>query len=156
MDYGALAAKIKQWGRALGFQAVGIADTDLAAAEGRLAEWLRMGWQGEMDYMAHHGTLRSRPAELVPGTQRVISCRMDYAPDDGAEYADDGRSSVKPELDARPSVGLTSFVHSIAHVPVTTPSHPNCNDALLPGRTLNHCVTRSPAIVAEADPVAGS
>jgi epoxyqueuosine reductase len=85
MDYGALAAKIKQWGRALGFQAVGIADTDLAAAEGRLAEWLRMGWQGEMDYMAHHGTLRSRPAELVPGTQRVISCRMDYAPDDGAD-----------------------------------------------------------------------
>ena len=79
MDYGALAAKIKQWGRALGFQAVGIADTDLAAAEGRLAEWLRMGWQGEMDYMARHGTLRARPAELVPGTLRVISCRMDYA-----------------------------------------------------------------------------
>ena len=86
MDYGALAAKIKQWGRALGFQAVGIADTDLASAEGRLAEWLRMGWQGEMDYMARHGTLRSRPAELVPGTQRVISCRMDYAPAGGSEW----------------------------------------------------------------------
>jgi epoxyqueuosine reductase len=93
MDYGALAAKIKQWGGELGFQAVGIADTDLAAAEGRLAEWLRLGWQGEMDYMARHGALRARPAELVPGTQRVISCRMDYAPASGDEWAalGDGR-----------------------------------------------------------------
>ncbi|MGH8736804.1 MAG: tRNA epoxyqueuosine(34) reductase QueG [Burkholderiales bacterium] len=79
MDYRALAANIKQWGGELGFQAVGIADTDLAAAEGRLAQWLRLGWQGEMDYMARHGALRARPAALVPGTQRVISCRMDYA-----------------------------------------------------------------------------
>ena len=93
MDYGALAAKIKRWGQALGFQAVGIADTDLAAAEGRLAQWLHMGWQGEMDYMARHGSLRSRPAELLPGTQRVISCRMDYAPAGGDEWAalGDGR-----------------------------------------------------------------
>ena len=93
MDYGALAAKIKQWGGELGFQAVGIAATDLASAEGRLAEWLRMGWQGEMDYMARHGALRARPAELVPGTQRVISCRMDYAPAAGDDWAalGDGR-----------------------------------------------------------------
>jgi epoxyqueuosine reductase len=57
---------------------VGIADTDLAAAENRLGEWLGKGWHGEMDYMARHGALRARPAELVPGTVRVISCRMDY------------------------------------------------------------------------------
>jgi epoxyqueuosine reductase len=52
-----------------------------------------MGWQGEMDYMARHGTLRARPAELVPGTLRVISCRMDYAPAGGDEWAalGDGR-----------------------------------------------------------------
>jgi epoxyqueuosine reductase len=87
MDYGALAAKIKHWGGELGFQAVGIADADLAVAEGRLAEWLRLGWQGDMDYMARHGTLRARPAELVPGTQRVISCRMDYAPESGDEWS---------------------------------------------------------------------
>jgi epoxyqueuosine reductase len=78
MDYGALAAKIKHWGGELGFQAVGIADTDLAAAENRLGEWLGKGWHGEMDYMARHGALRARPADLVPGTVRVISCRMDY------------------------------------------------------------------------------
>ena len=79
MDYQALGARIKQWGSELGFQAVGIADADLALAEGRLAEWLAAGWHGEMDYMARHAGLRARPAELVPGTQRVISCRMDYA-----------------------------------------------------------------------------
>ncbi|MDH4175459.1 MAG: tRNA epoxyqueuosine(34) reductase QueG, partial [Betaproteobacteria bacterium] len=71
MDYGALAARIKRWGGELGFQAVGIADTDLAAAENRLGEWLGKGWHGEMDYMARHGALRARPAELVPGTVRV-------------------------------------------------------------------------------------
>jgi epoxyqueuosine reductase len=80
MDYGALAARIRQWGGELGFQAVGIADTDLAAAENRLGEWLGRGWHGEMDYMARHGVLRARPAELVARTVRVISCRMDYLP----------------------------------------------------------------------------
>jgi epoxyqueuosine reductase len=88
MDYAALAARIKQWGAELGFQAVGIADTDLAAAENRLGEWLGKGWHGEMDYMARHGALRARPAGLVPGTQRVISCRMDYLPAAGAAAED--------------------------------------------------------------------
>jgi epoxyqueuosine reductase len=92
MDGGALAAEIKQWGRALGFQAVGIADCDLSAAEPRLAEWLARGWHGEMEYMARHGARRARPAALVPGTLRVISCRMDYLPP-GAE-AEDARRAV--------------------------------------------------------------
>ena len=73
-----LEVRIKQWGAELGFQAVGIAEADLSAAGGRLADWLGMGWHGEMDYMARHAGLRTQPAELVPGTVRVISCRMDY------------------------------------------------------------------------------
>ena len=77
-DYAALAQRIKAWGRELGFQAVGIAEADLSAAEPRLLEWLAQGWHGEMEYMARHGALRARPAELEPGTVRVISCRMDY------------------------------------------------------------------------------
>jgi epoxyqueuosine reductase len=76
-----LADRIKQWGAELGFQAVGIAGVDLSAAGGRLAEWLGMGWHGEMDYMARHAGLRAQPAQLVPGTVRVISCRMDYLAD---------------------------------------------------------------------------
>jgi len=80
-DHGALARRIKSWGHALGFQQVGITDTDLGLAELRHTAWLRQRRHGEMDYMARHGTKRSRPAELVPGTLRVISARMDYLPE---------------------------------------------------------------------------
>src|SRR5438874_3386015 len=81
MNYAALAKRIRDWGRELGFQAVGIADADLSAAEPRLMEWLARGWHGEMEYMARHGALRARPAELKAGTLRAISCRMDYLND---------------------------------------------------------------------------
>ena len=79
---GNLSSSIKRWGKDLGFQAVGIADADLSAAEPLLLEWLQRGWHGEMEYMARHGALRARPAELKPGTLRAISCRMDYLNDD--------------------------------------------------------------------------
>ena len=85
VDYAALAAKIKVWGAELGFQAVGIANTDLGAAEARMQEWLAQGYHGAMDYMAKHGTKRSRPDELIPGTLRVISLRMDYYPPDAKD-----------------------------------------------------------------------
>ena len=80
-DLAMLAATIKSWGRELGFQAVGIADTDLSAVEPRLAAWLASGFAGELDYMRKHGGKRTRPASLVPGTLRIISARMDYRPD---------------------------------------------------------------------------
>jgi epoxyqueuosine reductase len=80
-DFEALALRIKAWGHALGFQQVGIGTIDLGEDEARLVDWLREGMHGEMDYMARHGTRRSRPAELVPGTIRVISARMDYMPE---------------------------------------------------------------------------
>jgi len=80
-DYAPLAAAIKGWGRELGFDAVGIADAELGDAESRLAEWLARGFHGELDYMARHGAKRARPAELVPGTVRVITARMDYLPE---------------------------------------------------------------------------
>ena len=80
-DLATLAARVKSWGRELGFQAVGITDTDLTAAEPRLHAWLASGFAGELDYMRRHGAKRTRPAALVPGTLRVISARMDYRPD---------------------------------------------------------------------------
>ena len=80
-DYASLARRIRVWGQELGFQQVGIADTDLRLAEARLAFWLGADRQGEMDYMARHGTKRSRPDELVPGTLRIISARMDHLPE---------------------------------------------------------------------------
>jgi epoxyqueuosine reductase len=80
MDYQALATDIKRWGLDLGFQRVGITDTELQATEGQLQEWLDLGYHGEMDYMWRHGSKRTHPAELVDGTLRVISARMDYLP----------------------------------------------------------------------------
>ncbi|KAF0806128.1 (Fe-S)-binding protein [Alcanivorax sp. S71-1-4] len=84
MDLTELATYIKTWGRELGFQQVGIADTDLSAAEAQLKAWLAAGYHGGMDWMLAHGDKRSRPAELEPGTLRVISVRMDYLPPDTA------------------------------------------------------------------------
>ena len=84
-DLSRLAEQIKQWGRELGFAAVGIADGDLSAAEAGMQKWLAQGFHGEMDYMAAHGVKRSRPAELVPGTLRIISARLDYFPPRSAD-----------------------------------------------------------------------
>jgi epoxyqueuosine reductase len=79
-DYITLAADIKRWGRELGFSEIGIADTDLKIAEIEHQAWVKKGFHGDMDYMAKHGTKRTRPADLVPNTLRVISARLDYLP----------------------------------------------------------------------------
>ena len=77
-----LAADIKRWGQELGFQQIGISDIDLDTHEQHLNDWLAQGYHGEMGFMAKHGTRRTRPDELEPGTQRVICARMDYLPAD--------------------------------------------------------------------------
>ena len=96
--YTALAAQIHRWAHELGFQGVGISDTDLTVAESGLLEWLSLGWHGELDYMAIHGSKRSRPAGLVTGTLRVISLRMNYFPaqarDSWQVLADDERAFI--------------------------------------------------------------
>jgi epoxyqueuosine reductase len=66
-------------------QQIGIADIDLGGHETRLLDWLAAGFHGEMSYMARHGVKRSRPAELIPGTVRVIAARMDYLAPDAAD-----------------------------------------------------------------------
>ena len=77
-DYAALARDIKQWARELGFADTGISGVELPGDQQHLQAWLGHEHHGEMEYMARHGAKRSRPAELEPGTQRVISVRMDY------------------------------------------------------------------------------
>lgn len=64
----------------MGFQQVGICDTDLATHEPTLQAWLDRQYHGEMAWMARYGMLRARPHELLPGTLRVISVRMNYLP----------------------------------------------------------------------------
>ena len=80
-----LRERMNDWAAEFGFRQVGVTDCDLGLAETRLLEWLAHGWQGDMDYMAAHGTRRARPAELVPGTLRVISLRMNYFPEQAAD-----------------------------------------------------------------------
>jgi len=80
-----LSANIKAWAAELGFSDIGITDTDLQAAEAEHQNWIEKGFHGEMDYMAKHGTKRTRPAELVPNTLRIISARLDYLPPDAAD-----------------------------------------------------------------------
>ena len=80
-----LANAIKREGEALGFQQVGVAGVGLGEAESRFKSWLARGFQGEMGYLGRHGSKRTRPAELVPGTVRVISARMDYWPRESAD-----------------------------------------------------------------------
>jgi epoxyqueuosine reductase len=84
LDIAAMPDLIRTWAADLGFQQTGIADTNLDAAEQRLDEWLASGYAGDMEYMSRHGRRRSRPQELVPGTIRVISARMNYLPAAGA------------------------------------------------------------------------
>ena len=88
LDFTELAGRIKVWGHELGFQQVGITDTDLSEDEPYLMAWLGKHRHGEMDYMQRHGNKRSRPASLVPGTVRIISVRMDYWPGQAAEAQD--------------------------------------------------------------------
>ncbi|AUI87175.1 tRNA epoxyqueuosine(34) reductase QueG [Vibrio azureus] len=80
MDYTQLAQQIKIWGKELGFQKVGICDVDLSEHETALQKWLDSNYHGSMDWMARHGMMRARPDELLPGTLRAISVRMDYLP----------------------------------------------------------------------------
>ena len=89
-----LKAEILQLARDLGFDGTGIADIDLREAERGLVEWLEAGFQGTMEYMARHGSMRARPAEMVPGTVSVISVRMNYLDPrtaDAATVLQDGR-----------------------------------------------------------------
>jgi len=81
-DPAALAQSIKDWGQELGFAHVGIAGVDLGEHEQHLQRWLDAGYNGEMEYMGEHGSKRSHPDQLIPGTVRVISLRMDYLPGD--------------------------------------------------------------------------
>lgn len=86
INYQDLARKIKLWGKELGFADVGICDIDLTNHEQALTRWLDKGYHGDMDYMARHDMMRARPAELLPGTLRAISVRLDYLPTD-AKFA---------------------------------------------------------------------
>src|ERR1700691_6378302 len=79
---------IRRWAAELGFARSGVANIDLAQDEARFLDWLRAGFAGEMRYMSRHGSKRTRPAELVPGTVSCISARLDYWPAEAEDAHD--------------------------------------------------------------------
>lgn len=92
IDVNLLADNIKTWGKALGFQQVGISDVDLNQHKQALTNWLEKGYQGNMSFLERNVEKRISPAELLPGTLRIISVRMDYLPPD-ASFASNLKSS---------------------------------------------------------------
>jgi len=81
-DYQLLTNKIKEWGAQLGFQQIGITDTNLQSYEAKFLDWLKQNFHGSMKFMEAHGEKRHKPEELLPGTIRVISARLNYLPPD--------------------------------------------------------------------------
>jgi epoxyqueuosine reductase len=93
-DFNALRRDLDAYATELGFAGLGVANIALEEDERHLLAWLEAGMHGQMHYMQRHGVRRARPAELKPGTLRVISVRMDYWPsaaDDAWETLADGR-----------------------------------------------------------------
>lgn len=82
IDLHALAAQVRTLSRQLGFQRCGITGVELGQDQEHLRSWLAEGLYGSMDWMARHADMRSRPAELIPGTLRVISVGLDYGRND--------------------------------------------------------------------------
>ena len=80
LDAEALLLQLRAWASELGFSQIGVADVNMPEAEAGLQAWLHNGFHGDMAYMQVHGVKRARPAELVPGTARVITARMNYLP----------------------------------------------------------------------------
>jgi epoxyqueuosine reductase len=95
IDAQALMADLRAWALELGFSQIGVADIDLASAEPGLQAWLAAGFHGEMHYMQAHGLKRARPAELVPGTLRVLTARMDYLPRDSGDSSGEDWQAIE-------------------------------------------------------------
>jgi epoxyqueuosine reductase len=75
----ALMHDLRAWAAELGFQQLSVADTDVRLDSERLQAWLDQGLHGELGYMKERAHLRAHPEELVPGTLRIISVRMNYS-----------------------------------------------------------------------------
>jgi epoxyqueuosine reductase len=84
----ALGQELAELARARGFDALGVSDVALEGDAARLERWLDVGLHGEMGYMSRHGSRRTRPEELVPGTLRVLSARMNYWPAEARDAHD--------------------------------------------------------------------
>ena len=73
--------KLKQKALELGFTAIGVTDPDVSEHVPFLEAWIDAGFQGTMDWFERNLELRKDPTQLVAGTKRIISVRLDYLPE---------------------------------------------------------------------------
>ncbi|HEY2273958.1 MAG TPA: tRNA epoxyqueuosine(34) reductase QueG [Steroidobacteraceae bacterium] len=99
IDLAAAKLALTSQARALGFDALGVTAVDIPEDERHLLRWLNAGFHGEMGYMRRHANLRGNPQELLPGTVRIVSVRMDYWP---------GEARAAEEVLADPELGYIS------------------------------------------------
>ena len=78
-----LTQQIKQIGINLGFQQVGITDTQLDQHQANYTHWIEQNYHGEMAYMARNVDKRLHPQAMIPYTLSVICVRLDYLIDEG-------------------------------------------------------------------------
>ena len=99
IDLDAAKRALEARARALGFDALGVTAIDIPEDERHLLRWLDEGFHGEMGYMQRHAGLRGSPQQLLPGTVRIVSVRMDYWP---------GEARAAEEVLADPALGYIS------------------------------------------------
>ena len=111
LDDSTLWPRVQAWAVELGFSQIGVSDVDLSSAEPGLQAWLAEGFHGSMDYMQRHGLKRARPAELVPGTLRVLTARMDYLPagSDGSGLAGEWQAIEWRRLHSPDRAGVSIY-----------------------------------------------
>jgi epoxyqueuosine reductase len=96
-----LKNRILSWGKELGFQQLAVADADVSGHLQFVEKWLENGYHGSMSWMERNRDKRYQPDQLLPGTLRVITARMDYRP------------ATSPEIPENQSD--TALVSSYAH-----------------------------------------
>jgi epoxyqueuosine reductase len=74
----ALSARIKAEAQRLGFELVGISPAQVPAHEQNFADWLRLGFAGEMEYLQRTKELRQNPLTLMPWAVSIVSVGMNY------------------------------------------------------------------------------
>lgn len=74
-----LSQKIKERALAEGFHKVGIVRAEVLAEErARLLEWLRLGYHGEMRWMARDPVQRTDPLEIFSAARSVVVVALNY------------------------------------------------------------------------------
>src|SRR5205823_9038276 len=73
-----LEERLKEQGRRLGFDRVGIAAAAPVEDFDRLRAWLDQGYAGEMTYLHSQAEARRDPSSILPDVKSVIMVALNY------------------------------------------------------------------------------